>query len=102
MTPTTLPRTIDALIATLAANPNTYGSHATDLLKSLQQIQRDNGKKQGENSVRKTIDEVSTWIADETLDRPIGTVALQLLSRLAQRRLNRSHGRAPRGDHGPP
>ena len=77
--PTTLPTTIDALIATLAANPTAYGTHATDLLNSLQQLQHDNGKKKGENSVQNTIDEVRKWIADGTLDRTIGTVALQLL-----------------------
>jgi serine/threonine-protein kinase len=77
--PTTLPRTIDALITTLAVNPNAYGSHANDLLKSLQQIQHDNGKKKGENSVQKTIDDVRKWIADGTLDRTIGTITLQLL-----------------------
>ncbi len=81
--PTTLPSTIDALVATLAANPDAYGPHAKDLLTSLQQIQRASAKKPGDKSVQmdaaKTIDEVGKWMADGTLDRTIGTVALQLL-----------------------
>jgi serine/threonine protein kinase len=77
--PTTLPRTIDALIATLAANPTAYGSHAPDLLKSLQQLQRENGNSQGNKSTQKTVDNIRKWIADGTLNPTIGTVALQLL-----------------------
>ena len=85
---TTLPTTLDGLVAALGANSAAYGTHGKDLLKDLQTVQRDALKpagpgKKGESptskDAEKAINDVTKWIADGTLDRALGQRALSIL-----------------------
>lgn len=77
----TTPRTIEALIALIAANPAAYGEHGKDLLKRLQDVQRSATKpgKSTQKSAAKAIEEIGKWMNEGTLDRTIGTLAQQIL-----------------------
>jgi hypothetical protein len=78
---TTAPKTLDALIALLAANPAAYGEHGRDLLMRLQDVQRA-ATKQGEggrNVAAKAIEDIRTWMNQGKLDRSIGLLAQQIL-----------------------
>lgn len=85
---TTAPLTIDALIAIarIAANPAS-GEKGDELLKKLQEVQRENAQKPGGKSVqetaRKAADEINEWVDEGELDPSIA-VAQQVLQALAR------------------
>ena len=85
---TTAPLTIDALIARIAANPAASGEKGDELLKKLQEVQRENTQKPGSKSVqetaRKTADEINEWVDKGELDPSIAALAQQVLQALTR------------------
>jgi eukaryotic-like serine/threonine-protein kinase len=83
---TTAPSSIDALIARIAPNPAAYGKKGAELLKKLQEVQRENAKKPGDRSVQeaadKAADQISEWAEEGELDPTIAAIAEQLLEAL--------------------
>jgi hypothetical protein len=75
-TTTTLPTSIEQLIALLAANPSAFGEKGPDLLQKLSELQ---GQGDRGNRIEKLADEVSEWMEKGELDPTIGALTLQIL-----------------------
>jgi serine/threonine-protein kinase len=78
-----LPSDVPMLVDFLAQDPSVVGARGEELLKELRKVVGRNGDKQGEaaEELRSKIDE---WVGDDELDASIGSLAQQLLDRLAQ------------------
>jgi serine/threonine-protein kinase len=81
-TTTTIPTTIDELIALLAASPGLFGERRSDLLESLIDLQEHpdpNGKR-----VERLVNDIEKWVSDGELDPVIGALTLNILGMSTQ------------------
>jgi len=76
-TTTTLPTTLDGLIAFVSANPDGFGERSGDLLEGLLDV-RDHPDPRGRRAEHLARD-IEEWVADGELDPTIGALAIQIL-----------------------
>ncbi len=90
-TTTTLPTTLDGLIALLVLSPDAYGERGGDVLDGLLEL-RDhpdpNGKK-----VERLAEDIEEWVADGELDATFGALALNILGVSPEGLSDENHGR---------
>jgi serine/threonine-protein kinase len=77
VTTTTLPTTIDGLIAMLTANPDAFGTRSGDLLEGLIKLRDkpDPKGKQAEHLAR----DIEKWVSNGELDASMGQLTLNIL-----------------------